>query len=222
VTLQVLLAFGIASPFLFKKRLMVEELFLRCKCGYPVNNALLATLVALQFLHFHYAGGLMDFGRSTWMWVLTRSPWNFICLFLYALLSGVVMGFQSLSLRSRTVGILALALLGVVLTLSVYARWTSRDWSATELGKALRGLIFVSILFACFHVHGVCRRLLSLSWAGLFCVFLVQHTQLMFGTARQKHQLLEFTLDMYALAAFLLYNVYMNVLLCSLQAFTGK
>lgn len=218
VVLQVLVGFGIASPFLF--RLHVLQLaFGKCHCADLVYQGSFVAVISVVLLHFNLIGGSMQLGRQTYMRLLTRQPWNCLLLLVFALAHGILTGFVSLSVPGRTVGILGLSWLGAVVLCSAYARWTPRDCSTVNHTLALRFLIFVSGISMCFHASAGFRRVLVSWWLALFLSLLVHHTQLIFGTSRPNEQLMEYTIDMYALAAFNLFSLYASTFCLLLRGF---
>uniref|UniRef100_A0A7S2DQ58 Uncharacterized protein n=1 Tax=Alexandrium andersonii TaxID=327968 RepID=A0A7S2DQ58_9DINO len=216
VCLQLVIAFGFASPMIFDWHPVLEAT--PCKAAIRVVNVIAVVVLVIQFIHFNIAGGRMEYCRRQYMQMLIVAPWNFIWMLVYALLSGVFLGFCTWMVAPRTVWILAICYLSAVAILSVFAIYTSFDFSTWNLTKFLIGTIVATCFIFGFHCPKVLERILDWTWVVFFLSFLVQHTQLVFGTARPKEQSLQYTIDMYGYASYVLYCVYINGYVCLLRA----
>jgi len=220
VVLQMLATFAVASPLVFRVISVFRFFYASCHCAGQVFTFAFILAMVMQFVHFGYAIGFWQTGRRRYMWLLNSSPWNFLWLLLYSVLTGVVLGFASVEVTGHMLIILGVALVGLIVVLSAYAMWTSRDWSVLQIGQVASILLLLNIGCGIFHVGGdTFHRVLCGCWAVLFQFLMIQQTQLIFGTARPKVQAIEYTIDMYAFAAFHLYHTYVNTFFFMLHIF---
>uniref|UniRef100_A0A7S1RFX5 Uncharacterized protein n=1 Tax=Alexandrium catenella TaxID=2925 RepID=A0A7S1RFX5_ALECA len=218
VCLQAVVALGIASPMLFKWTGALHAIFSPCKTAIRVIDVLCIMVLAVQFCHNNYAGGRMELGRRKYMKMMQSTPWNYLFLLVYAVLSGLFMGFCSWLVTPRTAIILGVAGLSAAGALSAFAIFTERDFSTVNMTRFLMALILCTIVTFSFHLPKAVERAVDWAWAVFFLSFLVQHTQLIFGTARPREQSLQYTIDMYAYASYVLYCIYINSYVCLLRA----
>mmetsp|Transcript_103083 Transcript_103083/g.300665 ORF Transcript_103083/g.300665 Transcript_103083/m.300665 type:complete len:264 (+) Transcript_103083:153-944(+) len=219
VAMQALAAIVIASPLLFKCKHFLKAVLYQCDCADKVINGLYITNLTIQFIHLNYACGSLQCGRKKYIWLLSTSPWNSAFMLVYAVVSGLVMGFCSWLVQPRTLIIMTVCFVAVIALLSAFSVWTSRDFSANDFTKVLRLLMLASVVIYALNPPKSVDRALEWCWVIFFLCLMVQHTQLIFGTARPQHQFLEYSIDMYGYAAFVLFIIYINMYSGSLKAF---
>mmetsp|Transcript_12169 Transcript_12169/g.34508 ORF Transcript_12169/g.34508 Transcript_12169/m.34508 type:complete len:281 (-) Transcript_12169:63-905(-) len=217
--LQVVLAVGPSLPVLLKWHGFLAAVFRPCSGVVRVVNVIFIVVLGVQFLHQNFAANALKWGRDAYMCLLTTPPWNLMAMALYALLSGLVMAFNTWLVAKWTAIILILVQLVVVVVLSAFAIFTERDFSKTESHHVLRGMIVLTCLVTTLHAPRGLERVLDSLWIIYFLGFLVQHTQLIFGTSRPQNQALQYNIDMYSYAALVLFNIYISVYVCLLRTF---
>jgi len=222
VGLQVLLAIGVATPVLFKCHGLLAAIFHPCRVVVKVATGLVIAVVACQVVHVNYATGSGVWGRGTYIKVMISTPWNLLMMMVYAILMGIVLAFLTWLVSTRTALILAGVYLLVVGSLSVFSTVCSYDLSDVSITLALQLLIALTCGCGAFHFPKGLEIPLLLLWISWFLFFLVQHTQLIFGTSRLREQAKQYTVDMYGYAAFVLFVVYMNLYALPLRLFQAQ
>merc|ERR1719265_107311 len=103
--------------------------------------------------------------------------------------------------------------------LTVYAVTTQND--LTDMGGyivvAIIGLIGMSFIGFFFPIGSLMHRIIGGIGAIIFGFIIVYDTQLIFGSVSSEERQFEFTLDMYAFAAFHLYLDFINFFLYMLR-----
>lgn len=219
VGLQLVIAIGLASPVLFKCVGALRSIFTGCGASVKVIHVLTCVVLALQFIHCCYTARSLQPGRRQYMKMFVTPPWNYLWMAVYAVMSGLVMAFCTWTVGWRTAVILAVVYVLIAAVLSAFAVFTEFDASTVNLTWMLLGCMVATCCILSFHAPKVFERILDVFWVGFFLTFLVQHTQLIFGTARPKEQSLQYTIDMYGYAAYVLYCIYINTYFALLRAF---
>mmetsp|Transcript_153553 Transcript_153553/g.271010 ORF Transcript_153553/g.271010 Transcript_153553/m.271010 type:complete len:303 (+) Transcript_153553:66-974(+) len=224
VCVMLLITFGLASPFVFATEKTLEWM--------SANRWLLTTVVVVLLLQyvFNLVMMLQMFcGESSlfqcYMKMFKTVPWNFVYLFVFAACFGAVVGFPCANYTVESVLLVFGISIVLVLALTAYAVKTKADF--TGMGPyvlvGLVGLILVGCVGFFFPVGSLVPRLIGAAGAMFFGFIIVYDTQLIFGSAsfqfgggkRGK----EYTIDMYAFAAFNLYLDFINFFQYLLQAF---
>lgn len=180
-----------------------------------------------QVLHFGLSVGVFPtclFCPSLlrgYMWLLRTSPFNLMYLFTFAAITGVVTGHFCGMMKRTLLGGGILCIGGAILLLTTYAIKSQYDFSShrRRLAMAAQWMLFLVSVVHCFNPMGVgvpLRRCIAGSWTAVFAAFIVLETQLIFGTARETEQKLEYTVDMYAFSAFHLFQMYFSLLVAAL------
>lgn len=147
-------------------------------------------------------------------------PTNYVCLFLFTLAEGYLVGAVASTYTTESV-IMAVGITVVVtLGLSIYAWQTKVDF--TGMGAALFAGAMCLLLFGIFA--GLFRsRIAHVAYAVgaafLFCMYLIYDVQLIVGGEHRKHQ---FSVDQYVFAALNVYLDIVNIFLYMLQLFGDR
>lgn len=166
-------------------------------------------------------------------------PWNYIFLTTYAVCFGVVIGFITTQYQVSSV-ILAFGLsVAMMVALTIYAACTKTDFTGfgMYIFAAFFGLFMLAVMAGltsfllctagasnCLATSEFLYRAIAVLGAVLFSFVIIYDTQLIFGTAsmefgRSNCRQLQFTIDMYAFAAYQLYLDFVNLFLYLLEIF---
>lgn len=152
-------------------------------------------------------------------------PWNYLFLFSYSAAFGVVLGAMSARYTATSVGCVFLLTAGIMIALTVYAVKTQHDF--TGMGAyfvAMMAGFCLLILLGLFIPGPFIHKLIAGAGAVLFSFVIIYDTQLIFGTAtvafgRSPCGSVEFSVDMYAFAAYQLYLDFVNMFIYLLELF---
>lgn len=219
VIAMLLLTFAISSPFVFDTQNTIQFM----KAHLWILFLCFALLIVQHLLHLCMmlemcAGSSEIFKRYIWM--MKTVPWNFIYLFTYAAVLGVVVGIVCTAYTAQSVCVIFALSACIILGLTIYAVSTEDD--LTGMGAyivvLLLGLFAFSIFCLIFPIGPLAHRIFAGFGAIVYGFVIVYETQLIFGSASKHERRFEFTLDMYAFAAFDLYMDFINFFLYMLQA----
>lgn len=219
VMAMLLVTFGIAAPFVFNPDMASDYLV-----EHPM--ILITSIVLLVGLHcFHLCmicgaccgcEGLL----RCYMSMFRTVPFNYIFIFVYSACIGVVVGIVSMMYTVESVCLVFILTAVILVVLTVYAVRTDADFS--HMGPyaivAVCGVLLIAIVGLFVPLGDPGERILSGLCAIVFGFVIVYDTQLIFGHVRGEVQKLEFTVDMYAFAAFDLYLDFVNFFLQVLRA----
>lgn len=169
-------------------------------------------------------------GGSSFMQAYLRMfktvPWNYVFLFTYATCFGVVLGFISCQYKASSVGCVFFMTAGIMAGLTAYAVYTETDFTGLGmyLFAAMMGFFLFIMVLGIFPAGPVIHKAVAALGAVLFSFVIIFDTQLIFGSVRQSFnnhglQKIEFTVDMYAFAAYQLYLDFLNMFIYLLQLF---
>jgi len=147
-------------------------------------------------------------------------PWNYLYLMVYAACMGVVVGIICTAYKMASVCMIFCLTAAIIVGLTCYAFYTKADF--TDMGAyifvALLAFMLVSFLGIFFPIGSVFHRIIAGFGAMLFGFIIVYDTQLIFGeSSAGGERTLQYTIDMYAFAAFELYLDFINFFLYMLQ-----
>lgn len=152
-------------------------------------------------------------------------PFNYIFLFTYAACFGVMLGFITSEYKASSVGIVFLMTASLMAALTVYAVTTNHDFTGCGmyLFAIMIGFILLSIV-GLFFPGPFTQKALAAAGAVLFRFVIIHDTQLIFGTVSTHFngsavRKIEFTVDMYAFAAYQLYLDFVNMFIYLLRLF---
>ncbi|XP_071824806.1 protein lifeguard 1-like isoform X2 [Apostichopus japonicus] len=143
-----------------------------------------------------------------------NSPINIICLMLFTIAEGVLLGITCSTYEAQTVLIAAGACAGIVLILTLFAFQTKIDFTMMSgLALVLVTVLFFFGLFAIIFRNDVLDVVYCSLGVGVFSLYIVIDTQLMLGG---KHQY-EINEEEYVFAALNLYLDIINLFLFLLR-----
>merc|ERR1719408_113629 len=139
-------------------------------------------------------------------------PFNFLYLFTYATFMGAVLGMILLNYQAGSVVFVFCLCAVIILALTVYAVYTKSDF--TGMGAyilvAIMGLMCIAFMGMFIPYGSVGQRIIGGIGATIMGWIIVYDTQLIFGSASGGARKYEYTIDMYAFAAFELYLDFVN------------
>jgi len=215
---MLLITFGIASPFVFDTNKTVQWMKAHIWIFY-----LCLVLLLVQHV-FHICMSLeMCMGNGTlfknYIWMFKTVPWNYLYLLCYASVFGVVTGVICTTYTVESVCVVFMLSAVIIGGLTIYAVTTQND--LTDKGGyivvAVLGLIGAGLVGLFFPVGSLFHRVIGGVGAIIFGFIIVYDTQLIFGSVSSAEHQFEFTLDMYAFAAFHLYLDFINFFLYMLR-----
>jgi len=205
----VILCFATTAPFALRAN-GVEQFLERHPNFLLVCWMILILQMALHLSVTGILGICLQKPRITrnYVWLLQTSPWNCMYICLHAMLMGCILGGTSFFFTRWSILYTFLAVFGMVTVLTVYGIMTGNDYSTAGRRISLFCQILVfALLVLRFVAHSYFAfRIWTGAWASLMAAMIVMTTQLIFGTARNNPQILEYTIDMYAYVAFELYQ----------------
>jgi len=220
VITMLLISFGLASPFVFKQAVMDKWIFEHAWVLWTCAGFLLLQHVfhmALMMEMVCGGGACMKAYLRMFMTV----PINLAYLFTYATFMGVVLGMICLEYQAPSV-CLVFGLCAVIITaLTIYAVTTKADF--TGMGAyilvAVMGLLLTGFICAFLPLGPVKHRIIGGLGSIIFGWIIVYDTQLIFGSASGTDTIrkYEYTIDMYAFAAFELYLDFVNFFIYMLR-----
>jgi len=154
--------------------------------------------------------------------MFTIFPVNFIFLSAMALCMGVCVGFITVQYKVESVLCVFLISAALIVALTIYAVRMRGD--VTGMGMYVFAAIVCLILtgiVASFFPGEISRKLMGGLGSLVFAFIIVYDTQMIFGSAPFSGgpRKFEYTIDMYAFAAYNLYLDYINFLIYMLQLF---
>lgn len=222
VLYMLLITFGIASPFIFATedtaRFFARHSSLGAACAF--------VFVGLYVMNFMLMFAVMCDCRNylrMYLAMFTKWPQNVVFLTVVSAAFGVLVGWICSMYTVASVLFVFLASAVIVAGLTIYAVYTAADFSdkGGYVLAALLGLILTGFLAS--FIPGLTGLYTGLG-AMLFGFIIVYDTQLIFGRATpfgERNRAFEYTIDMYAFAAYNLYLDYVNLFLYLLQ-FVGE
>jgi len=152
-------------------------------------------------------------------------PTNYLMLFVFTLLEGVIIGFISAMYETQSVVLAAGLTAGIFLGLTAYACCTKTDFTGCGpyLFAALLGLILFGLVLAVcsffMEISRLPRLMFGFLGAVLFSFYIIFDTQLIVGGRHKRH---EFSVDEYIFAALNLYLDVVNLFLHILSIIGGR
>eukprot|EP00928_Gymnodinium_smaydae_P038765 TRINITY_DN26656_c0_g2_i1.p1 TRINITY_DN26656_c0_g2~~TRINITY_DN26656_c0_g2_i1.p1 ORF type:complete len:296 (+),score=70.77 TRINITY_DN26656_c0_g2_i1:170-1057(+) len=217
---MLLVSSAIASPFVLYPDGAQEFLELNPWILYVC----MVLLVSQQLMHACVMMGICVGNQScldAYIRLFTAAPLNYMYLFTYSAVLGVVIGIITLQYTASSV-CLAFGLTAIILVaLTAFAFFTQSDFSdyGPYVLVLLVGVLATSIVGLFFPLGSPAHRVLAGLFAVLFGFIIVYDTQMIFGVARSRNQKMEYSIDMYAFAAFDLYLDFVNFFIQMLELF---
>lgn len=227
ITVMMLLAVGsaVASPWVFRWNGMAAARFFFFHPWVP--QVLCVVAVTMQIVHFGVVwsilGPLLSEAGFTkrYMWLLRTPPYSMLYLLLYSILCGVIAGWTCVAYTKNSALVVAGIGCAVVVLITLVAVLIPLDLA--ELAGTFKTIMVVRSMFIFgfilkfIHVSDFFWMMFIGAWVFLLGFILATETQLIFGTARPRQQKVEYTIDMYAFAAFHLVHIIIFFLLCLLH-----
>jgi len=220
---MLLISFGVASPFVFRPDEMKNYVFVQFPwIGYMVCGLFLAQYMInfLVVIGSCCAPSILQI----YLRMFKMVPWNFLYLTVTAVTFGFGIGFVCTQYQANSVVFVFILSFFMIVALTAYAVHTNAD--VTGMGMyifaALIGFMLLSLL--CVFFGGpTFNNLIAGLGCMLFGFLIVYDTQLIFGSAsaggERKH---EYTIDMYAFAAFQLYLDIINFFIYMLRVLGNR
>jgi len=225
---MLLTTFGLTVPFVF-----ATDSTLKFFAAHTWILMIIGAIIIAQFV-FDLAmscqmccgcSGLME----SYLKMMKTAPLNYIYLMTFAACFGVLVGFACAQYTAQSV-LLVFGLTAVlIVALTVYAVYTKADFTGCGAYVMVMILGLVMLLLVCSFFPGskVMHKIVAGVGATLFGFIIVYDTQLIFGSATssfnkagERH--LQYTIDMYAFAAWNLYLDFINFFLYMLQLFGDR
>lgn len=223
---MLLISFGLAAPFTFRTSEAMDFMNKHPYIIAIVSVVLLIHQVVNIAMCFEACCGGGPCMR-TYLKMFVKVPWNYAFLLTYSVCIGVVVGLICAQYEAASVvfvfGISAAMMLG----LTLYAVFTKTDFTGCGMYifAMLMGLLVLGLVGIIFPSHFLYTAY-AVCGAVLMSFVIIYDTQLIFGTVsmelgRSNARRIEFTIDMYAFAAYQLYLDFINLFLYLLELF-GK
>lgn len=219
--LMLIVSFGISCPFVFARDATLKWFFHHSWVLVIISVILIAQYVANTCMACE-----MCFGGSSmllaYLGMLKTVPLNYIYLFTFSAAFGVLVGFTCAAYTAESVVFIFALSAMLVAALTGYAVKTKADFSGfgPYILIGLMGLMMM-ITVTMFFPGRMLTRFIGAAGAMLFACIIVMDTQAIFGSAAQDFgggmRTFEYTVDMYAFAAFNLYLDFINFFLFMIQ-----
>jgi len=160
------------------------------------------------------------------MQLMRRYPTNYVFLFVFALLYGVIVGAVTIFYTLPSVLLAAGITAAMFLMLTAYACLTKTDFTGLGpylvcalLGLIVFGFMALFVSYFCSSCYSLMNVIYAAVGAVLFSMYIVYDTQLIVGGRHRKHQ---FSVDDFAFAALSLYMDVINLFLMILSLFGNR
>jgi FtsH-binding integral membrane protein len=220
LTYMLVITFAIATPFIFNTRADVTA-YMVAHPWIPIVTGV--TFLGLYLLNFCVMISMFCSGelQQSYLRMFKTFPQNIVFMTVVSSCFGVLMGFICLQYTAQSV-LLVFALCACIIAgLTVYAVKTKADF--TGMGPyifvAVLGLMFTGLICSFFVSDTQGFRTFDRIMGGIgsmiFGFIIVYDTQLIFGNSKFTggERGMQFTIDMYAFAAYHLYLDFINFLI---------
>lgn len=160
---------------------------------------------------------------NVFLGIMVRAPWNYLYLMTFSVCMGVIVAFWSAYFSVCSVIVVFGMSICMLMALTAWACQREADFSSIGsyfivIALGLFMTVFVSLAFGSVNMW---QTIIAGIGATAFGVVIIFETQMIFGSACQWTGLkaggVEYTVDMYALAAWHLYLDFINIILILLQ-----
>eukprot|EP00927_Polykrikos_kofoidii_P079601 TRINITY_DN76391_c0_g1_i1.p1 TRINITY_DN76391_c0_g1~~TRINITY_DN76391_c0_g1_i1.p1 ORF type:complete len:304 (-),score=47.36 TRINITY_DN76391_c0_g1_i1:80-970(-) len=223
---MLLLSFSIVLPFVLRP----EESLAFCVNHRYILWLCIGFLAIQTMINYCVMAEIMCGRQKTctkaYMGMFVTFPVNYAFLLTYSVVFGILFGIICTSYTASSVALCFVMTAVIVLALTVYACVTKTDFTGygMYLVAAFGGLSML-LFFSIFIPGDFVHLLVAVLGTVIVSFSIIYDTQLIVGTAKVNCSSRvggrEFTLDMYAFAAFQLYLGFMNMFLFMLRIF-GK
>mmetsp|Transcript_11371 Transcript_11371/g.21477 ORF Transcript_11371/g.21477 Transcript_11371/m.21477 type:complete len:303 (+) Transcript_11371:79-987(+) len=227
LAVMLLITFGLCVPFIFMQDATLDFFRANVWILYIIGAIVIAQLCFDCAMSCQMCCGGSSLIRG-YLKMMTTPPWNYAYLMTFSVCLGVIVGFTCARYTAESVLIVFALTVVVVVALTIYAVKTSADFTGFSpfILVACIGLVLILVAFLLFPYHPLLTRIAGGICATIFGILIVHDTQMIFGTASfssfggGKHTY-EYTIDMYAFAAWNLYLDFITFFLYMLQ-FLGQ
>lgn len=219
---MLMITFGLTLPFILATETTLGFLRAHVWILYIVMGIVLAQFVfdmAMSCQMCCGSTGLLQSYLKMWK----TSPWNYTYLMTFSMCFGVMVGFLCTQYTAQSV-LLVFALTAVlVIALTIYAVKTQADFTGcgAYVMVLLLGLLMLLLVYSFFPGSNVMSKIIAGVGATIFGFIIVYDTQQIFGSASAAFgggkRDIEYSLDMYAFAAWNLYLDFINFFVYMLQ-----
>jgi protein lifeguard len=224
---MLVVTFGISTPFIFHTARTL---------GFLMDHQWIVALVSAILLVQYMVNMCMLCGAMCgsygmmqgYIQMMKTVPWNYIYLFVFAGCFGVVVGLICAQYTVQSVLLVFAVSAVLVLALTAYAVWTKADFTGcgAYIMVLLVGLLLVILVAAFFPNSKLMHKIIGGAGAVVFGFLIVYDTQQIFGSASEflggGSRQMEYSIDMYAFAAWNLYLDFLNFFLYLLQLFGSR
>ncbi|CAJ1433239.1 unnamed protein product [Effrenium voratum] len=219
---MLLITFGITTPFIFATAKTLWFFQQNQWILYIVGGLMTAQLVFdfCMFCQLCCGGsGLIRLYYS----MMKTAPWNYLYIMTFSSCFGVMTGFLCACYTAQSVLLVFALTFVLVVALTIYAVRTQADFTGWGAYIMVLFLGFgMAVLVYCFFPSSlVWDKIIAGVGATLFGFIIVYDTQLLFGSAsvhfRGGKRHIEYTIDMYAFAAWSLYLDFLHFFLYMLR-----
>ncbi|CAJ1369225.1 unnamed protein product [Effrenium voratum] len=219
---MLLITFGITTPFIFATRDTLRFFHQNQWILYIVGGIVLAQLVFDLCMSCQLCCGGTGLIR-TYFAMMKTPPWNYLYLMTFSVCFGVLIGFVCAQYTAQSVLLVFALTFVLVVALTIYAVKTQADFTGcgAYIMVLLLGFVMLILVYSFFPSSLVWDKIIAGAGATLFGFIIVYDTQMIFGSASAQFgggkRDIEYTIDMYAFAAWSLYLDFLNFFLYMLQ-----
>lgn len=221
---MLLITFGIGTPFIFATKATLSFFQANVWIVYIVGAILIAQVIFDLAMSCQLCCGGTGLLQS-YFWMMKTSPWNYLYLLTFSVCFGVITGFICAQYTVQSVMLVFALTFVLILALTIYAVKTQADFTGrgAYIMVLILGLLMLLLVYSFFPGSVVLGKIVAGVGAMIFGFVIVYDTQQIFGSASASFgggkRDLEYTLDMYAFAAWNLYLDFLQFFLYLLQLF---
>lgn len=222
LSVMLIISFGLAAPFIF-----ATEATLSWFQSHIWVLGVVGIVILAQYIFDLCMACQLCCGGTGLMRVYFRMmktvPWNYLYLFTFAACFGVLVGFSCASYTVQSVLLVFGLTILLILALTIYAVRTQADFTGcgAYVLVFLVGLMLLLLVGVFLPATSIYHKIIAGVGSMLFGFIIVYDTQLIFGSASTSFggggRAIEYTVDMYAFAAWNLYLDFINFFLYMLQ-----
>lgn len=217
------ITFGISTPFIFKTDATLSFFSRNVWILYIAAGIVIAQVIfdlAMSCQMCCGGTGLLE----SYLWMMRTPPWNYLYLMTFSACFGIFVGFLCAQYTVKSVLLVFALTFVLIVALTIYAVRTKADFTGCGAYILVLFLGLIMLIMVYSFVRGpVMSKVVAGAGAMLFGFLIVYDTQQIFGSASASFgggkRDLEYTVDMYALAAWNLYLDFLNFFIYLLQLF---
>mmetsp|Transcript_46282 Transcript_46282/g.110001 ORF Transcript_46282/g.110001 Transcript_46282/m.110001 type:complete len:339 (-) Transcript_46282:299-1315(-) len=219
---MLLITFGISTPFIFDTKRTLWFFHRNQWILYVVGFIVLAQVIFDLCMSCQLCCGGSGLLRS-YFWMMKTSPWNYLYLMTFSVCFGVLIGFVCAQYTAQSVLLVFALTFVLVVALTIYAVRTKADFTGcgAYIMVLFMGMIMLILVYSLFPSSLVFDKIIAGVGATLFGMIIVYDTQMIFGSASAQFgggkREIEYTIDMYAFAAWSLYLDFLHFFLYMLR-----